>query len=131
LQKIETSIVSPDGQFTVFLDDVEVGEDALIGTAGNGLRQVFAGLNPSGSWSAPSAAGSGDMPSEGGGLRKATPGVVHSDRRPPGIAHPLAEAHIAVELGRLATIRSAELFDAGQSPARPPTSPSSPRPKLP
>jgi len=32
-----------------------------------------------------------------------------------GIAHPLAEAHIAVELSRLATIRSAELFDAGRS----------------
>jgi alkylation response protein AidB-like acyl-CoA dehydrogenase len=31
-----------------------------------------------------------------------------------GIAHPLAEAHIAVELGRMATIRSAELFDAGR-----------------
>jgi alkylation response protein AidB-like acyl-CoA dehydrogenase len=27
----------------------------------------------------------------------------------------LAEAHIAVELSRLATMRSAELFDAGQS----------------
>ena len=27
-----------------------------------------------------------------------------------GIAHPLAESHIAVELGRLATMRSAELF---------------------
>ena len=38
--------MSPDKQFTVFLDDVEVGEDALIGVAGNGLRQVFDGLNP-------------------------------------------------------------------------------------
>src|SRR6201987_2898467 len=43
---IATSIVSPDKQFTVFLDDVAVGEDALIGVAGNGLRQVFDGLNP-------------------------------------------------------------------------------------
>src|SRR6201988_2942161 len=45
-QQIDTSIVSPDKQFTVFLDDVKVGEDALIGVAGNGLRQVFDGLNP-------------------------------------------------------------------------------------
>ena len=45
-QQIDTSIVSPDKQFTVFLDDVQVGEDALIGVAGNGLRQVFDGLNP-------------------------------------------------------------------------------------
>src|ERR1700722_7335214 len=43
---IATSIVSPDKQFTVFLDDVTVGEEALIGVAGNGLRQVFDGLNP-------------------------------------------------------------------------------------
>jgi alkylation response protein AidB-like acyl-CoA dehydrogenase len=46
LQPIPTALVSPDRQFTVFLDDVRVGEDALIGTAGEGLRQVFAGLNP-------------------------------------------------------------------------------------
>ncbi len=45
-QEIDTSIVSPDKQFTVFLDEVEVGAEALIGQAGNGLRQVFDGLNP-------------------------------------------------------------------------------------
>jgi len=40
---IDTSIVSPDKQFTVYLDDVGVGEDAHIGVAGNGLRQVCDG----------------------------------------------------------------------------------------
>ncbi|MCW2589463.1 MAG: putative acyl-CoA dehydrogenase FadE [Mycobacterium sp.] len=116
LQKIETSIVSPDGQFTVFLDDVEVGADALIGTAGNGLRQVFAGLNPERILVGAICSGVGRY-----AIGKAadyakqrqvwsTPIGAHQ-----GIAHPLAEAHIAVELGRLATIRSAELFDAGQS----------------
>ena len=114
-QKIETSIVSPDSQFTVFLDDVEVGEDALIGTAGNGLRQVFAGLNPERILVGAICSGVGRY-----AIAKAadyakerqvwsTPIGAHQ-----GIAHPLAEAHIAVELGRLATIRSAELFDAGQ-----------------
>jgi len=34
-----------------------------------------------------------------------------------GISRPLAEAHIGVELARLATARSAELFDAGQDAA--------------
>ena len=43
--------------------------------------------------------------------------------RPPigahqGISHPLAEAHIAVELSRLATVRSAELFDSGRKRRR-------------
>ena len=114
-QKIETSIVSPDSQFTVFLDDVEVGEDALIGAAGNGLRQVFAGLNPERILVGAICSGVGRY-----AIGKAadyakerqvwsTPIGAHQ-----GIAHPLAEAHIAVELGRLATIRSAELFDAGQ-----------------
>src|SRR3954447_11412553 len=115
IQEIETSIVSPDKQFTVFLDDVEIGEDALIGTAGNGLRQVFAGLNPErilvgaicGGVGRYAIAKAADYAKE----RQvwSTPIGAHQ-----GIAHPLAEAHITVELSRLATMRSAELFDAGK-----------------
>jgi alkylation response protein AidB-like acyl-CoA dehydrogenase len=115
-QKIETSIVSPDSQFTVFLDDVEIGDDALIGTAGSGLKQVFAGLNPERILVGAICGGVGRY-----AIAKAadyarerqvwsTPIGAHQ-----GIAHPLAEAHIAVELSRLATMRSAELFDAGKS----------------
>jgi alkylation response protein AidB-like acyl-CoA dehydrogenase len=114
-QQIDTSIVSPDKQFTVFLDDVEVGPDALIGDAGNGLRQVFDGLNPERILVGAICGGVGRY-----AITKAaeyargrtvwsTPIGAHQ-----GIAHPLAESHIAVELGRLATARSAELFDAGQ-----------------
>jgi alkylation response protein AidB-like acyl-CoA dehydrogenase len=115
-QEIETSIVSPDKQFTVFLDDVEIGDDALIGTAGNGLRQVFAGLNPERILVGAICGGVGryaiDKAADYAKQRQvwSTPIGAHQ-----GIAHPLAEAHIAVELGRLATIRSAELFDAGKS----------------
>jgi alkylation response protein AidB-like acyl-CoA dehydrogenase len=115
-QKIETSIVSPDSQFTVFLDDVEIGEDALIGTAGTGLRQVFAGLNPERILVGAICSGIGRYAiakaAEYARQRQvwSTPIGAHQ-----GIAHPLAEAHIAVELGRLATVRSAELFDAGES----------------
>lgn len=115
-QQIDTSIVSPDKQFTVFLDDVEVGEDALIGTAGNGLRQVFDGLNPERILVGALCSGIGRY-----AIGKAadyakertvwsTPIGAHQ-----GVAHPLAESHIAVELGRMATVRSAELFDAGES----------------
>jgi alkylation response protein AidB-like acyl-CoA dehydrogenase len=115
-QKIDTSIVSPDSQFTVFLDDVEIGDDALIGTAGSGLRQVFAGLNPERILVGAICSGVGryaiDKAADYAKQRQvwSTPIGAHQ-----GIAHPLAEAHIAVELGRLATIRSAELFDAGKS----------------
>jgi alkylation response protein AidB-like acyl-CoA dehydrogenase len=112
---IDTSIVSPDKQFSVYLDDVVVGEDALIGVAGNGLRQVFDGLNPERILVGALSGGIGRY-----AIGKAadyarqrnvwsTPIGAHQ-----GIAHPLAECHIAVELGRIATARSAELFDAGE-----------------
>jgi alkylation response protein AidB-like acyl-CoA dehydrogenase len=45
-QKIPTSIVSPDRQFSVFLDDVYAGPETLVGQLGQGLRQAFAALNP-------------------------------------------------------------------------------------
>lgn len=118
MQEIPTSIVSPDKQFTVFLDDVEVGERALIGEAGKGMRQVFAGLNPERILVGAICGGVGryaiDKAAEYAKQRQvwSTPIGAHQ-----GIAHPLAEAHIAVELGRMATMRSAELFDAGHSAA--------------
>ncbi len=114
-QQIDTSIVSPDKQFSVFLDDVEVGEDALIGVTGNGLRQVFAGLNPERILVGALCGGIGryaiDKASDYAKQRSvwSTPIGAHQ-----GIAHPLAEAHIAVELSRMATVHSAELFDAGE-----------------
>jgi alkylation response protein AidB-like acyl-CoA dehydrogenase len=114
-QQIDTSIVSPDQQFTVFLDEVEVEENALIGVAGNGLRQVFDGLNPERILVGALCGGIGryaiNKATEYAKQRQvwSTPIGAHQ-----GIAHPLAESHIAVELGRLATVRSAELFDAGE-----------------
>jgi alkylation response protein AidB-like acyl-CoA dehydrogenase len=113
-QKIDTSIVSPDKQFTVFLDDVEVSEDTLIGGAGNGLRQVFDGLNPERILVGALCGGVGryaigravDYAKE----RRVWDAPIGAHQ---GIAHPLAEAHVAVELSRMATARSAELFDAG------------------
>lgn len=114
-QQIDTSIVSPDRQFTVFLDEVEVADDALIGHAGNGLRQVFDGLNPERILVGAICGGVGRY-----AIEKAvdyakervvwsTPIGAHQ-----GVAHPLAESHIAVELARLATALSAQLFDAGE-----------------
>ena len=115
-QEIDTSIVSTDRQFTVYFDNVELGHDALIGVAGDGLPQVFAGLNPERILVGALCGGIGRY-----AIGKAadyakqrqvwsTPIGAHQ-----GIAHPLAEAHIAVELSRMATVRSAELFDAGEN----------------
>ncbi|KMO76314.1 acyl-CoA dehydrogenase family protein [Mycolicibacterium obuense] len=115
-QEIDTSIVSPDKQFTLFLDEVEVGEDALIGTAGDGLRQVFDGLNPERILVGAICGGVGRYAIEKAVAyakdRKvwSTPIGAHQ-----GVAHPLAECHVNVELSRLATALSAQQFDAGQS----------------
>jgi alkylation response protein AidB-like acyl-CoA dehydrogenase len=116
-QQIETSIISPDKQFTVFLDNVRVGPDAVVGDAGEGLQQVFAGLNPERVVIAAIACGLGRY-----AIDKAvdyarervvwsTPIGAHQ-----GIAHPLAAAHIDVSVARLATMQSALELDAG-SPA--------------
>jgi alkylation response protein AidB-like acyl-CoA dehydrogenase len=115
-QEIDTSIVSTDRQFTVYFDNVELGHDALVGVVGDGLPQVFAGLNPERILVGAMCGGIGRY-----AIGKAadyakqrqvwsTPIGAHQ-----GIAHPLAEAHIAVELSRMATVRSAELFDAGEN----------------
>jgi alkylation response protein AidB-like acyl-CoA dehydrogenase len=115
-QQIDTSIVSPDKQFTVYFDNVQVGHDALIGAAGNGLRQVFDGLNPERILVGALCGGIGRYAvGKAAAYAKerhvwSTPIGAHQ-----GIAHPLAEAHIAVELSRMATARSAELFDMGEN----------------
>lgn len=117
-QPLETTLVSADKQFTLFLDNVRVGPESLVGEAGDGLRQVFAGLNPERIVAAAISTGIGRY-----AISKATqyakerqvwstPIGAHQ-----GISHPLAKAHIAVELARLAVTRSAELFDAGEDAA--------------
>jgi alkylation response protein AidB-like acyl-CoA dehydrogenase len=118
LTPIPTALVSPDRQFTVFLDDVVVGVDALIGVAGQGFRQVFAGLNPERILAAALCNGVGRYAiakaAEYARQRKVWSEPIGAHQ---GIAHPLAQAHVGVELARLATERAAELFDAGQDAA--------------
>jgi alkylation response protein AidB-like acyl-CoA dehydrogenase len=118
LQPIPTALVSPDRQFTVFLDDVRVGQDTLIGTAGEGLRQVFAGLNPERILAAALCNGIGryaiTKAADYARQRKVWSEPIGAHQ---GIAHPLAQAHVNVELARLATARAAGLFDHGQDAA--------------
>lgn len=115
-QQIDTAIVSTDKQFTVFLDDVRVGADALVGEAGRGLRQVFAGLNPERILVGALTGGIGryalDKAVDYANTRKVWSVPIGAHQ---GVAHPLAAAQIDVELGRLATAKSAELFDSGVS----------------
>jgi alkylation response protein AidB-like acyl-CoA dehydrogenase len=118
IAQIDTALVSPDRQFTVFLDHVQVGPDALIGVAGNGLRQVFAGLNPERILAAALCNGIGRYAiakaSDYARTRQVWSQPIGAHQ---GIAHPLAQAHVNVQLARLATARAAELLDTGQDAA--------------
>lgn len=43
---MEMDIIEPDRQFALFLDDVRLPADALVGEPDAALAQLFAGLNP-------------------------------------------------------------------------------------
>src|SRR5712691_9311193 len=45
-QQIDVAIIAPEKQFTLFFDDVAVPAGDLLGEEGNGLPQLFHGLNP-------------------------------------------------------------------------------------
>lgn len=113
-QPIDSALQLPEKQFTCFFDDVPVRPDGLIGTEGHGLKQVFAGLNPERIAAACVANGIGRyaLARAVGYARDrtvwSTPIGAHQ-----GVAHPLAEAYINLELSRLMAARAAALADAG------------------
>ena len=116
--QIEMELVSPDRQFSLFLDEVELPKDALVGSEDAGLMQLFAGLNPERIMAAAFAIGSARH-----ALGKAVAYV--NDRKVwdtpigahQGLAHPLAQCKIEVELARLMMQKAAFLYDAGDDVA--------------
>lgn len=113
-QTIPAALQQPEHQFTVFFDDVRVGPEALIGEEGNGLRQVFAGLNPERITAACISNGIARYTLEkacGYARDRQVWGVPIGSHQ--GVAHPLAEAYIGTQLSRLMAYRAAELYDAG------------------
>lgn len=113
-QPIEMAIHSPEKQFTIFFDDALVPDDALVGGEDAGLAALFAGLNPERITVAAYTNGVARY-----ALRKGTEYAKSRTvwKTPIGahqaIAHPLAKAHIEVELARMATTRAAWLYDEG------------------
>jgi alkylation response protein AidB-like acyl-CoA dehydrogenase len=109
---IDVEMTLPEKQFMLFFDDVEVNADRLLGPEHDGLRVVFQGLNPERIIGAAVANGIGLY-----ALAKAqsyarerevwgTPIGTHQ-----GVAHPLAEAKVQLELARLMTTKAAWLHD--------------------
>ncbi|MFJ3512450.1 acyl-CoA dehydrogenase family protein [Streptomyces luteogriseus] len=111
---IDMELNAAEKQFELVLDDVRLPADALVGDEDAGLLQLFAGLNPERVMTAAFAIGMGRH-----ALAKAieyardrtvwnTPIGAHQ-----AIAHPLAQAHIDLELARLMMQKAAALYDAG------------------
>ncbi|MFB7369710.1 acyl-CoA dehydrogenase family protein [Streptomyces sp. NPDC056222] len=111
---IEMELDANEKQFELTIDDVHLPADALVGDEDAGLLQLFAGLNPERIMTAAFAIGMGRY-----ALAQAvkyakerqvwkTPIGAHQ-----AIAHPLAQAHIELELARLMMAKAAHLYDAG------------------
>src|SRR5690348_7388693 len=111
---IEMELISPERQFQVFLDDVRLPGDALVGAEDAAIAQLFAGLNPERIMGAASSVGMGRF-----ALKKAVDYVktrqvwkvpIGSHQ---GLAHPLAQNHIEIELAKLMMQKAATLYDVG------------------
>ncbi|MGZ4355569.1 MAG: acyl-CoA dehydrogenase family protein [Gaiellaceae bacterium] len=99
----------------VFLDDVEVPADALIGEEGNGFHYILDGWNAERILIAAECIGDGRW-FVGKAARYASERVVFG--RPigtnQGVQFPIARSYAAVEAADLVRYRAASLFDAGE-----------------
>ena len=115
---IPMEIVSPELQFQVFIDDVRLPHDALVGDpdnpAGGGLAQLFAGLNPERIMAASFSTGLARFAlAQASAYAKERTVFKDAIGSHQAIAHPLAQSHIEIELARLMTQKAAALCDAG------------------
>ncbi|RCH65403.1 acyl-CoA dehydrogenase family protein [Streptomyces sp. SDr-06] len=112
--QIDMELQAAEKQFELVLDEVRLPADALVGDEDAGLLQLFAGLNPERIMTAAFAIGMGRY-----ALARAVDYATTRQvwKLPIGghqaIAHPLAQAHIELELARLMMQKAAALYDAG------------------
>nr|WP_245557416.1 acyl-CoA dehydrogenase family protein [Corynebacterium terpenotabidum] len=111
---IPTEVKLAENQYQLFLDDVRLPSDALIGTVDAGIQQLFTGLNPERIIATAMATGTArhalDKAVEYAKTRNVwgTPIGAHQ-----GLAHPLAQCEVELQLARLMGQRAAALFDGG------------------
>lgn len=111
---IEMDLTIPDKQFMLYLDDVALPRDALVGDEDAALLQLFAGLNPERIMAAALAVGTGRY-----ALGRAVEYTKHRSvwgvpiGAHQGLAHPLAQIKIEVELAKLMMQKAATLYDSG------------------
>jgi alkylation response protein AidB-like acyl-CoA dehydrogenase len=113
-QPIEMDLVMPDRQFMLFLDDVVLPSDALVGDEDAALAQLFAGLNPERIMASALSIGTGRYALDkavGYANERSVWGAPIGSHQ--GLAHPLAEAKVEVELAKLMMQKAATLYDSG------------------
>jgi alkylation response protein AidB-like acyl-CoA dehydrogenase len=119
-QHIPTALRAADKQWTLFLDDVEVPADRLVGSETAGLKAAFDGLNPERIMGASVALGAGrralGMAAEYARERVVWKAPIGAHQ---GISHPLAQAKIELELAKVMTQKAAALYDAGAPAGEP------------
>ncbi len=100
---------------TLFIDDLRVSQDALIGEEGHGFKYLLQGLNPERVLFAVEAIGIGRI-AIAKAAQYAKERVVFG--RPigqnQGIQHPLAKAWAELEAANLLAFKAAALYDAGR-----------------
>ncbi len=116
MSQLDMEIVATDKQFLLYLDDVRLPADALVGEDPDvGLPALFSGLNPERITIAAGSAGTARYALARAAGYTSTRSVwgrpigTHQ-----GVAHPLAHAQIQVELARLMVAKAAALYDAGR-----------------
>lgn len=114
-QPLPVSVSLPERQFTLHFDEVRVSAERLVGTEGDGFKQVFQGLNPERITGAAIGVGIGRY-ALGRAAAYASSRMVWNQPigSHQGVAHPLAKAKIEVELAALMTAKAAWLHDRGE-----------------
>ena len=113
MQPQDVNIVSPDRQYTVFLDNVMVPEKNLIGKEGHGFSYLLSGLNLERIIISCFSLGMGKYV-----LKKATDYAKERNifgdpiGRYQGVQHPLSRAFLEIQLASLANREASEALDA-------------------
>ncbi len=117
-EPIEMDILMPEKQYLLFLDDVRLPATALVGDEGAALMQLFAGLNPERIMASAMAIGSSRyaLDKAVGYAKERTVWSVPIGAHQ-GLAHPLAQVKIELELARLMMQKAATLYDEGDDMA--------------
>lgn len=105
----------PERQFQVFFDDVRLPASALIGSPESGMAPLFAGLNPERIMGAAMSTGWSRFALDRAvdyARSRSVFGAPIGSRQ--GLAHPLADCKIQVELAKLMMQKAARLYDSGR-----------------